>query len=127
MRLDEWRCYRLDNYYTIDINLLISAVYLYKKKRIPIWVSAIGMALLVPVTVFCFISFGIDSNRIVGLEPDDAGEGVGFAGGFLALILGFHAIIVFVIGIIVNIYTFVKKTLKAKKIMCKHMIFLYYI
>lgn len=33
---------------------------------------------------------------------------VAFAGGFLAVTLGYHAIIVFVIGVIVNIYTFVR-------------------
>ena len=90
------------------------AAYLYKKKKIPIWVSAIGMALLVPVIVGSFVYFGDSYNKYVGLEPGDTGEGVAFAGGFIALILGLHAIIVFVIGVIFNIYTFVKSKQKAK-------------
>lgn len=84
------------------------AAYLYQKKKIPLWASAIGMALLVPVIVGSFVYLGVSYNKIVGLEPGDTGEGVAFAGGFLAVILGFHAIIVFVIGVIVNIYTFVR-------------------
>lgn len=89
------------------------AVCLYNKRKIPIWVSAIGMALLVPVIVFSFIYLGISYNNIV--EPDNTNEGVAFAGGFMALLLGFHTIIVFVIGVIFNIFTYVKKTQKAKK------------
>lgn len=86
------------------------AVYLYRKKKIPLWASAIGMALFVPVIVGSFVYLGVSYNNSVGLEPGDTGEGVAFAGGFLAVTLGLHAIIVFVIGVIINIYTFVKKT-----------------
>ncbi|SKA89877.1 hypothetical protein [Sporosarcina newyorkensis] len=91
------------------------AVYLYKQKRFPLWLSAIGMALLVPVIVFSFVSVGVSYNNIVGLEPDDTGEGVAFAGGFIAVVLGLHSIIVFVIGAIVSIYNFTRKTQKVKK------------
>ena len=88
------------------------AVYLYKKRKIPIWLSAIGMAILVPVIVWSFVSIGIEYNNTVGLEPGDTGEGVAFAGGFIAVILGFNAILVFGLGIIVNMYTFIKYKLK---------------
>ncbi|MGE7691442.1 hypothetical protein ACQKMI_19815 [Lysinibacillus sp. NPDC097214] len=84
------------------------ASYLYKHKKIPIWASAIGMALLIPVIVGSFMYLGIN----YGLEPGDTGEGVAFAGGFMVLILAFNAIIMFVIGVILNIYTFVKNKRK---------------
>jgi len=80
------------------------ASYLYKHKKFPLWASAIGMALLIPVIVGSFVYLGIN----YGLEPGDTGEGVAFAGGFMVLILAFNAIIMFVIGVILNIYTFVK-------------------
>lgn len=36
------------------------AVYLYRKKKFPLWASAIIMALLVPVIVYSFVALGID-------------------------------------------------------------------
>lgn len=90
------------------------AVYLYRKKKIPLWASAIGMALFVPVIVGIFIYWGVSYNNRVGLEADDTGEGVAFAGGFLAVTLGLHAIIVFVIGVIINIYTLFKNAKRQK-------------
>ncbi|MEQ6357313.1 hypothetical protein ABNX05_22110 [Lysinibacillus sp. M3] len=84
------------------------AAYLYKNKKIPIWASAIGMALLIPVIVGSFVFLGISYNNSVELEPGDTGEGIAFAGGFMVLILAFNAIIMFVIGVILNIYTFAK-------------------
>ncbi|MFJ8519004.1 hypothetical protein [Lysinibacillus xylanilyticus] len=85
------------------------ASYLYKNKKIPLWASAIGMALLVPVIVGSFVYLGISYNNKIGLEPGETGEGIAFAGGFIAVILALNAIIMFVIGVILNIYTFLKK------------------
>ncbi len=87
------------------------AIYLYRKRKIPLWLSAIGMTLLVPVIVASFVSSGVSYAKVY--EPDNTREGIGFAGGFLAVTLGFHSIIVFVIGVIFNIYTFIKNKLKA--------------
>lgn len=83
------------------------ASYLYKNKKIPLWASAIGMALLIPVIVGSFVYLGV--SYVKAFEPDNTREGIAFAGGFMALILALNAIIVFVIGVILNIYTFVKK------------------
>lgn len=85
------------------------AVYLYHKKRIPLWGSAIIIALLVPVIVYSFVASGIDYFEKNNTDPDDTGEGIAFAGGFIAIVLAFNAIIMFVIGVILNIYTFIKK------------------
>ena len=82
------------------------AVFLYQKKKIPLWVSAIGMALLVPVIVVLFINLGL--NYAETHYPEDDRTGIAFAGGFMAVFLGFHACIVFAIGIILNIFTLVK-------------------
>ena len=96
----------------IILSLLICdgiAVYLYRKKRIPLWVSAIIIALLVPVIVYSFVALGIDYFNRTNTDPDNTGEGIAFAGGFIAIVLAFNAIIMFVIGVILNIYTFTKK------------------
>ena len=90
----------------------VLAIYLYRKMKVPLWVSAIGMALLVPIIVGCFIYLALN---FVNFGPDDTKEGVAFAGGFLAVFLVLHAIIMFVIGIIFNIYTFVKNKQEVKK------------
>ncbi|MCY9547019.1 hypothetical protein [Lysinibacillus xylanilyticus] len=82
------------------------ASYLYKNKKIPLWASAIGMALLIPVIVGSFVYLGVSYAK--AFEPDNTREGIAFAGGFMALILALNAIIMFVIGVILNIYTFVK-------------------
>ncbi|MEV9639569.1 hypothetical protein ABZ756_02575 [Mammaliicoccus sciuri] len=44
------------------------AVYLYKQKRFPLWLSAIGMALLVPVIVFSFVSVGVSIITSLGFN-----------------------------------------------------------
>lgn len=88
------------------------AVYLYRKKRIPLWVSAIIIALLVPVIVYSFVALGIDYFNRTNTDPDNTGVGIAFAGGFIALVLAFNAIVMFVIGVILNIYTFIKKRKK---------------
>ena len=96
----------------IILSLLICdgiAVYLYRKKRIPLWVSAIIIALLVPVIVYSFVSLGIDYFKRTNTDPDNTGEGIAFAGGFIAIVLAFNAIVMFVIGVILNIYTFIIK------------------
>ena len=96
----------------IILSLLICdgiAVYLYRKKRIPLWVSAIIIALLVPVIVYSFVSLGIDYFKRTNTDPDNTGEGIAFAGGFIAIVLAFNAIVMFVIGVILNIYTFIRK------------------
>ena len=85
------------------------AVYLYRVKKFPIWASAIIIALLVPVIVYSFVSLGIDYFKRTNTDPDDTGEGIAFAGGFIAIVLAFNAIVIFVIGVILNIYTFIKK------------------
>lgn len=82
------------------------AAYLYQKRKIPLWVSAIGMALLVPVIVGIFVASGVSYAK--AFEPDSTREGIAFAGGFLAVVLGLHAIIIFVGGVILNICTFIK-------------------
>ncbi len=89
------------------------AVFLYQKKKIPLWVSAIGMALLVPVIVGLFINLGLSYAKTN--YPEEDRVGIAFAGGFMAVFLGFHAVIVFAIGIILNIWTFVQNKRKAKK------------
>lgn len=85
------------------------AVYLYRKKKFPLWTSAIIIALLVPVIVYSFVALGIDYFNRTNTDPDNTGEGIAFAGGFIALVLAFNAIVMFVIGVILNIYTFIKK------------------
>ncbi len=88
------------------------AVYLYQKRKIPLWVSSIVMALLVPVIVYCFIAFGIyHANK--NFDPDDTREGIAFAGGFMVLVLALNAIIMFVIGVVLNVYTFIKNKQKS--------------
>ena len=81
------------------------AVFFHQKKKFPIWVSAIGMALLIPVFVGGFVYLGLN---FIAFDPDDTREGVAFAGGFMAIILVFNAIIMFMIGVILNIYMFFK-------------------
>lgn len=88
------------------------AIYLYQTKKIPLWVSAIGMALLVPVIVFSFVSLML---KLTENDPNDDGTGIAFAGGFMVLFLADHAIIIFVIGVILDIYTFIRNKLKIKK------------
>ncbi|MER2006395.1 MAG: hypothetical protein ABS939_02990 [Psychrobacillus sp.] len=90
------------------------AVFLYFKKRFPIWGSAIIIALLVPVIVYSYLSLEIDYSQN-NTGPDDMGEEMGFAGGFIALVLAFNAIIMFVIGVILNIATFVNNKKNRKK------------
>ena len=85
------------------------AVYFYRKKRFPLWASAFIIALLVPVIVYSFVALGIDYFQRTNTDSDDTGEGIAFAGGFIALVLTFNAIVMFVIGVILNIYTFIKK------------------
>lgn len=85
------------------------AVYLYRIKKFPLWASSIIIALLVPVIVYSFVSLGIDYFKRTNTDPDDTGEGIAFAGGFIALVLAFNAIVMFVIGVVLNIYTFIKK------------------
>ncbi|MGE7696675.1 hypothetical protein ACQKNC_21695 [Lysinibacillus sp. NPDC094177] len=82
------------------------ATYLYKTKKIPLWVSAIGMALLIPVIVGSFVYLGVSYAK--AFEPDNTREGIAFAGGFMVVILALNAIIMFVIGVILNICTFFK-------------------
>lgn len=88
------------------------ALYLYRKKRFPLWVSAIIIALLVPMIVYSFVVLGIDYFKRTNKDPDNTGEGIAFAGGFIAIVLAFNAIVMFVIGVILNIYTFIKKKLR---------------
>lgn len=67
------------------------------------------MALLVPVIVFSFVSLML---KLTANDPNDDGTGIAFAGGFMVLFLAAHAIIIFVIGVILNIYTFVRNKCK---------------
>ena len=85
------------------------AVYFYRKKRFPVWVSAIIIALLVPVIVYSFVALGIDYFKRTNTDPDNTGEGIAFAGWLIAIVLAFNAIVMFAIGVILNIYTFIKK------------------
>ena len=88
------------------------ALYLYRKKKIQLWISAIVMALLVPVIAYNFISLEIYySNK----NAEDGYSDASFGGGTIAIILALNAIIMFVIGVILNIYTFIIKKQKAKK------------
>ena len=90
------------------------ALYLYRKKKIPLWVSAIVFALLASVIVYSFVSLGIYyGNKNSGNDAADEWQGIAFAGGFIAIVLALNAIIMFVIGVILNIYTFIKKKQKA--------------
>ncbi|MGN7478772.1 hypothetical protein ACTHOQ_13040 [Solibacillus silvestris] len=100
---------------TIILSIVIcdgAAVFLYRKKRFPLWGSAIIIALLAPVISYSFVAIGI-SNGQPNLEPDDTGEGIGYAGGFMLLVLAFNAIIMFITGVVLNIYTFIKRKQKA--------------
>ncbi|WP_341323600.1 hypothetical protein NSQ62_09045 [Solibacillus sp. FSL H8-0523] len=68
------------------------------------------MALLVPVIAYSFVSLGIHyGNKNPGNEAADEWQGLAFAGGFIVIVLALNAIIMFVIGVILNIYTFIKK------------------
>lgn len=101
---------------TILLSILICdglALYLYQKRKIPLWISAVVMALLVPVIVYSFVSLGINYANKNYENEDDVWQGIAFAGGFIAIVLAFNAIIIFVIGVILNIYTFIKKKQKA--------------
>ena len=90
------------------------ALYLYKKK-FPMWVSAIVLALLSLGVVFSFVSLGIHygNKSYNGNSAGDEWQGIAFAGGFIAIVLSLNAIVLFVIGVILNIYTFIKKKQKA--------------
>lgn len=85
------------------------ATHLYEKKKIPIWTSAIGMVLLIPVIVYGSLYLWYFLFDIFGLELS---EGIAFAGVFMILILALNAIIMFVIGVILNVSTFVRKKIK---------------
>ena len=88
------------------------ALYLYLKRKIQLWISAIAMALLVPVITYSFISLGIyysNKNTVDGYSD------ASFGGGTIAIILVLNAIVMFVIGLILNIYTFIKKKQKARE------------
>ncbi|MBD8036710.1 hypothetical protein H9635_08145 [Solibacillus sp. A46] len=96
--------------YFIVSNLL--ALYLYRKKKIQLWISGIVMALLVPVITYSFISLDIYySNKNTGDGYSDAS----FGGGTIAIILALNAIVMFVIGVILNIFTFIIKKRKARE------------
>ncbi|AWE07852.1 hypothetical protein DCE79_10840 [Lysinibacillus sp. 2017] len=90
------------------------AVYLYLKKRFPLWGSAIIIALLVPVIAYSFVEIGIDYFENNNTDPDYSGVEVGIAGAFMAFVLAINAIIIFVIGIILNVSTFIKNKKKHK-------------
>ena len=90
------------------------AVYLYLKKRFPLWGSAIIIALLVPVIAYSFVAIGIDYFKNNNTDPDYSGVEVGIAGAFMAFVLAINAIIIFVIGIILNVSTFIKNKRKHK-------------
>ena len=88
------------------------ALYLYRKKKIQLWISAIVMALLVPVIAYSIISLEIyysNKNTVDGYSD------ASFGGGTIAIILALNAIVMFVIGVILNIYTFIKKKRKARE------------
>lgn len=89
------------------------ALYLYQKRKTPLWVSALVMALLVPVIVYIFVTLGINYANKNFENEDDIWQGIAFAGGFIAIVLAFNAIIIFVTGVILNIYTFIKRKQKA--------------
>ncbi|GGA49029.1 hypothetical protein [Psychrobacillus lasiicapitis] len=91
------------------------ALYLYKKKKFPIWISAIVLAFLSLGVVFSFVSLGIHygNKSYNGNSAGDEWQGIAFAGGFIAIVLALNAIVLFVIGVILNIYTFIKKKQKA--------------
>lgn len=102
-------------WFTLILTIIICdwlAIHLYQTKKIPLWVSAIGMALLVPVIVGSFMFLML---KLIENDPTDDGTGVAFAGGFMVLFLAAHAILIFIIGVIVNIFTFVRNKLKVKK------------
>ncbi|MEK5080268.1 hypothetical protein MKX73_15165 [Solibacillus sp. FSL W7-1436] len=85
------------------------AVYVYRKKKFPLWASAIIIALTVPVIAYSFVALGIDYFKRTNTDPDNTAEGIAIAGGFIAIVLAFNAIVLFFIGVILNIYTFIKK------------------
>ena len=88
------------------------ALYLYRKKKIQLWISGIVMALLVPVIAYSFISLDIYySNKNTGDGYSDASFGIGT----IAIILAFNAIAMFVLGVFLNIYIFIKKKRKARE------------
>lgn len=95
-----------------EIRILIKKFKLncqFRKKKCPLWASAFIIALLVPVIVYSFVALGIDYFKRTNTDPDNTGEGIAFVGGFIALVLAFNAIVMFVIGVILNIYTFIKR------------------
>lgn len=88
------------------------ATYLYKKRRIAIWVSAIVIAFLIPVIVYGSLYLWYLFGDTFGLDLSEANETIAFAGFPMLVILALNAIIMFVIGVILNIYTFVRKKQK---------------
>ncbi|MEG0385990.1 MAG: hypothetical protein RR642_14670 [Solibacillus sp.] len=57
----------------------------------------------------------------MSLELESEDETIPFAGAFMILIIALNAIIMFVIGVILNVYTFVRnkqKDKKTKRVMC---------
>lgn len=91
------------------------ATYLYKKRKLAVWVSAIGMVLLVPVIVYGSIYLWYLVGDIFNLELNEENETIAFAGAFMILILALNAIIIFVIGVILNIFTFIRNKQNVKK------------
>ncbi|WP_075618620.1 hypothetical protein [Paenisporosarcina indica] len=83
-----------------------TAIYLHKNNKMPLWISGIIMAVLVPILGFTIGAVFLKISRVV--DPSDTHEGSAFAAAFIALVLLANALVFFISGIIIKIVRFFK-------------------
>ncbi|ATP39204.1 hypothetical protein CSE16_03685 [Solibacillus sp. R5-41] len=72
------------------------------------------MALLILVVVNSFVF--LIYHFIIIFLPFETADGIPFAGGFMVVFLAFHTNIIFVLGVIFNVFTFNCNELKGEKV-----------
>jgi hypothetical protein len=81
-----------------------TAIYLHKNNKMPLWLSGIIMAVIVPIFGFTLGAIFLRISRVV--DPSGTHEGSAFAAAFIALTLLANALIFFISGIIIKILSF---------------------
>ncbi|MFT8321446.1 MAG: ABC transporter permease [Bacillus sp. (in: firmicutes)] len=91
--------------FSILIILNIIAINLYKKRKLPLWISGLSISILGPVLAFITGYFFVKIDHSTG----GTGEGGGIAAAFLGLVIVTNGIIYLMISIIFKVKHFFNK------------------
>lgn len=83
-----------------------TVIHLHKINKMPLWISGIIMAILVPVLGFSIGAILLKISRVV--DPSGSHEGSAFAAAFIALFLLVNALVFFVSGLIIKSVSYLK-------------------